>query len=53
MKLTFVFWMIWPYSEMGLPFFDDLSFGSKLIGMASYNVSGQDISIVSTKNLRD
>ena len=33
----------------GATFFDDLSFGSKLIGMASYNISGQDISIVLAK----
>ncbi|NEQ54621.1 MAG: LysR family transcriptional regulator [Leptolyngbya sp. SIO3F4] len=34
----------------GSTFFDDLSFGSKLIGMASYNISGQDISIVLPKS---
>ncbi|HEY9658165.1 MAG TPA: ABC transporter substrate-binding protein [Allocoleopsis sp.] len=30
----------------GFCFFNDLSFGSKLIGIASYNLLGQDISIV-------
>ncbi|MEO0987351.1 MAG: ABC transporter substrate-binding protein, partial [Cyanobacteria bacterium J06639_14] len=34
----------------GSIFFDDLNFGSKLIGMASYNISGQDISIVLPKS---
>ncbi|MEM8809382.1 MAG: LysR family transcriptional regulator, partial [Cyanobacteria bacterium P01_G01_bin.38] len=34
----------------GAAFFDDLSFGSKLIGVASYNISGQDISIVLPKS---
>ncbi|MGJ3245881.1 MAG: LysR family transcriptional regulator [Elainellaceae cyanobacterium] len=33
----------------GSLFFDDLSFGSKLIGIASYNILGQDISIVLPK----
>jgi len=31
-------------------FFNDLNFGSKLIGIASYNLLGQDISIVIPKN---
>ncbi|MEH2272648.1 MAG: LysR family transcriptional regulator [Nostoc sp.] len=34
----------------GSQFFDDLSFGSKLIGMASYNLLGQDINIVLHKD---
>jgi len=34
----------------GSQFFDDLSFGSKLIGIASYNLSGQDINIVLHKD---
>ena len=34
----------------GSVFFDDLNFGSKLIGIASYNLSGQDISIVLPKS---
>lgn len=33
----------------GFCFFDDLSFGSKLIGIASYNIVGQDISIILPK----
>lgn len=34
----------------GSQFFDDLSFGSKLIGIASYNILGQDINIVLHKD---
>jgi molybdate transport repressor ModE-like protein len=34
----------------GSQFFDDLSFGSKLIGIASYNLLGQDINIVLHKD---
>ncbi|MEH1932991.1 MAG: LysR family transcriptional regulator [Nostoc sp.] len=34
----------------GSQFFDDLSFGSKLIGIASYNLLGQDINIVVHKD---
>jgi molybdate transport repressor ModE-like protein len=34
----------------GSQFFDDLSFGSKLIGIASYNILGQDINIVVHKD---
>ncbi|MEH1782744.1 MAG: LysR family transcriptional regulator [Nostoc sp.] len=34
----------------GSQFFDDLSFGSKLIGIASYNILGQDINIVLNKD---
>ncbi|MEH1832522.1 MAG: LysR family transcriptional regulator [Nostoc sp.] len=34
----------------GSQFFDDLSFGSKLIGIASYNILGQDINIVFHKD---
>ena len=33
----------------GTQFFNDLSFGSKLIGIASYNLLGQDISILLPK----
>jgi len=33
----------------GSTFFDDLSFGSKLIGISSYNISGTDISVVVPK----
>lgn len=36
----------------GFRFFDDLSFGSKLIGIASYNLLGQDISIVVPRDSR-
>ncbi|QKQ73584.1 LysR family transcriptional regulator [Nostoc sp. TCL240-02] len=34
----------------GSQFFDDLSFGSKLIGIASYNLLGQDINIILHKD---
>lgn len=34
----------------GSQFFDDLSFGSKLIGIASYNLLGQDVNIVLHKD---
>lgn len=34
----------------GSTFFDDLSFGSKLIGIASYNIFGEDISLVLPKS---
>jgi len=34
----------------GSSFFNDLSFGSKLIGIASYNVSGNDINVVVPKH---
>ncbi|MBD2494284.1 LysR family transcriptional regulator [Nostoc sp. FACHB-280] len=34
----------------GSQFFDDLSFGSKLIGIASYNLLGQDVNIVIHKD---
>jgi molybdate transport repressor ModE-like protein len=34
----------------GSQFFDDFSFGSKLIGIASYNLLGQDINIVLHKD---
>ncbi|MEH2073422.1 MAG: LysR family transcriptional regulator [Nostoc sp.] len=34
----------------GSQFFDDLSFGSKLIGIASYNILGQDINILLHKD---
>ncbi len=34
----------------GSQFFDDFSFGSKLIGIASYNLLGQDINIVIHKD---
>ncbi|MCF4967100.1 LysR family transcriptional regulator [Nostoc sp. CMAA1605] len=34
----------------GSQFFDDLSFGSKLIGIASYNLLGQDINIIIHKD---
>ncbi|MEL7053471.1 MAG: LysR family transcriptional regulator [Cyanobacteria bacterium J06588_5] len=34
----------------GSTFFDDLGFNSKLIGVASYNISGQDLSIVLPKS---
>ncbi len=34
----------------GSQFFDDLSFGSKLIGIASYNILGQDINIILHKD---
>ncbi|MHC5831077.1 MAG: LysR family transcriptional regulator, partial [Nostoc sp.] len=42
----------------GSQFFDDLSFGSKLIGIASYNLLREDINIVlhkdsSIKSVRD
>ncbi|MEH2012142.1 LysR family transcriptional regulator [Nostoc sp.] len=34
----------------GSQFFDDLSFGSKLIGIASYNLLGEDINIILPKD---
>ncbi|NJK63758.1 MAG: LysR family transcriptional regulator [Synechococcaceae cyanobacterium SM2_3_1] len=34
----------------GSNFFDNLNFGSKLIGIASYNISGRDISILVPRN---
>ncbi len=34
----------------GVRFFNDFSFGSKLIGIASYNLFGQDIDIIVPKN---